>query len=197
MHDDQDLISAWIAREIVPHESAVHGWLSRRWSHVVDVEDVIQDAYCRIANLTSVDHITHPKAYFFRTAHAVVTDMMRRAGIVNFTSMTQIDWSNVIDGDPLPDRVLEAAQELDRTNRLLAQLSDTHRRAIELRRVEGLSRKETADRLGVSEDALKKQVERGMRQVIKAMAEQDAHMDGGERETIERKAEVIGKHRPH
>jgi len=195
MSDENDTISAWLARNIVPHERDVRNWLSRRWHHVVDLEDVIQEAYCRLANLASVDHIESPRSYFFRTVHAVATDMMRRAGIVNFTSMTQIDLSNVIDNSPLADRVLEANQELERVNRLLAELSETHRRAIELRRIEGLSRRETAERLQISEDALKKYVERGMHRILKAMAEQDAHIENHQQENVEREAEVIGKHR--
>lgn len=197
MDDEHDIISAWIAKEIVPHERSVRNWLSRRWHHVVDVEDVIQETYCRVANLASVDHIENARSYFFRAAHTVVTDLMRRAGIINFHSMTQIDWSNVIDSEPLADRVLEASQELERVNRLLSLLPDTHRRAIELRRIEGLSRRETAERLGVSEDALKKHIERGMHRVIKAMAEQDARMDDDERGDVEQMVDVIGKRRPH
>src|SRR3546814_3068072 len=59
MHQNSDII-AWIAREIIPHEVAIRKWLARRWSHVIDVDDVIQEAYCRIANLASVDHIDNP-----------------------------------------------------------------------------------------------------------------------------------------
>ena len=84
MHQNSDII-AWIAREIIPHEVAIRKWLARRWSHVIDVDDVIQEAYCRIANLASVDHIDNPGGYFHQTASAVVTDQMRRAGIINFT----------------------------------------------------------------------------------------------------------------
>src|SRR3546814_4166544 len=78
MHQNSD-ISAWIAREIIPHEVAIRKWLARRWSHVIDVDDVIQEAYCRIANLASVDHIDNPGGYFHQTASAVVTDQMRRS----------------------------------------------------------------------------------------------------------------------
>ncbi|MBB4632651.1 RNA polymerase sigma factor [Sphingosinicella soli] len=197
MNDENDTISAWLAREIVPHERDVRNWLSRRWYHVLDIEDVIQEAYCRLASLASVDHIECPRSYFFRTVHTVATDLMRRAGIVNFTSMTQIDLSNVVDSGPLADRALEAKQELERVNRLLAELSETHRRAIELRRVEGLSRRETAERLQVSEDALKKYVERGMHRILKIMAEQDERVENGEPDNVEREAEVIGKQRRH
>lgn len=196
MYDQYDIIAAWIAREIIPVEGTVRGWLSRRWGHVVDVEDIIQDAYCRIANLASVDHIENPKSYFFSTAHAVVKDALRRAGIINFTHMTQIDWSNVMDGEPLADRVLEGSGELERVNKLLSQLSETHRHAIELRRIEGLSRKETAERLGVSEDALKKHVERGMRQLITAMTEQDERANPGGQED-QPKVKTIGIRRSH
>lgn len=197
MVDEHDIISDWIAREIIPLERAVHRWLSRRWRHVVDPEDVIQEAYCRIASLGSVDHIDNPKSYFFRTAHTVVTEKMRRGGIINFTSLTQIEWSNVIDNEPLADRALEAGQELERVNGLLSQLSDTYRRVIELRRIEGLSRKETAERLGVSENEVKNHLVRGLQKVMKTIADQDARMSGDEEEAIEQKAEVIGKHWPH
>ncbi|MDE8651220.1 RNA polymerase sigma factor [Novosphingobium album (ex Liu et al. 2023)] len=198
MDDESDIIAAWIAREIVPHEGRIRNWLSRRWHHVIDIEDVIQEAYCRIASLASVDHIDNPAGYFHRTVNAVATDMMRRAGIINFTSMTQIEWSNVIDGKPSADRALEACQELERVDGLLARLSDTYRKVIELRRIEGLSRKETAERLGVSENDVKNYLVRGLRKIMQTMAEQDARMDGDddEREANDKKVEVIGTHRP-
>lgn len=183
MVDEREIISEWIAREIVPQEAAVRRWIARRWRHTVDVEDVIQESYCRIAGLASVDHIDKPAAYFFRTAHAVATDAMRRAGIINFTSMTQIEWSSVMDSAPLADRALEAGQELERVRNVLAVLPDTSRRVIELRRIEGLSRRETAERLGVSENEVKNHLVRGLQKVMKSIADADAvHAGDGEQE---------------
>ena len=195
--DENGDITAWIARAVIPHEASIRRWLTRRWGHIVDVEDVIQEAYCRIASLASVDHIDNPGGYFHRTASAVVTDMMRRARIINFTSMTQIEWSNVIDGEPLADRALETRQEFDRLNGLLGMLSDTGRKVIELRRVEGLSRKETAERLGLSENDVKNHLVRGLQKIMGAMAEQDGLTDGEAPLAIEKKDELIGKRRPH
>lgn len=197
MGDQCDTVAAWIAREIVPHEAAIRRWLARRWGHAVDVEDVIQEAYCRLAGLASVDHIDNPAGYFHRTAHAAASDLMRRAGIINFTLMTRIEWSDVMDGEPLPDQAMEASQELERVRGLMSALPDTCRRVIELRRVEGLSRKETAERLGVSENDVKNHLVRGLQKVMKRMAEQDARMGGDEQANAGRKAERIGKHRPH
>jgi len=196
MGDERDTISAWIGREILPHESAVRNWLSRRWRNVVDPNDVIQEAYCRIASLTSVDHILSPAAYFHRTAHMVATDIMRRSGIISFISMTENEWLNVIDTEPLADRAMVADQELKRVNGLLSELSDTCRKAIELRRIEGVSQRETARRLGVSEDVVRNHLVRGVQKVLKAMAAQEAQMTSDKQETIEKKAEAIGTSRP-
>ncbi len=196
MDDEGDIITDWLAREIVPHEAAIRKWLSRRWQHVVDIDDVIQEAYSRLAGLDGIDHIHNPAGYFHRTANAVVTDILRRSGIIKFTSLTQIEWSDVMDGEPSADRVLEASEELGRVSGLLSALPETSRRVIELRRIEGLSRKETAERLGVSENDVKNHLVRGLRKVMNAMAEQDA-ASSPDREVLEQKAEVIGKHRSH
>jgi RNA polymerase sigma factor (sigma-70 family) len=186
MDGERDIIAAWVAREILPHESAVHGWLARRWRNIIDPDDVIQEAYCRISGLASVDHIDNPVGYFRRTVSAVVTDTLRRSGILNFISMTEIEWLNVMDSEPLVDRVLEASQELERVNSLLFELSDTCRRAIELRRVEGLSQREAAQRLGVSEDVIRNHLVRGVKKVLNALSEQDENIDHAAKEERER-----------
>ncbi|CAN7460382.1 sigma-70 family RNA polymerase sigma factor [Phenylobacterium sp. LjRoot164] len=165
-------------------------WLARRWRGAVDAEDVIQEAYCRIAGLARVDHIDNPAAYFHRTVHTAATDMARRAGANNLVSVTQEDWFGVIDSRPLQDRALEAAEELHRVNALLSGLSDTCRRVIELRRIEGLSRKETSERLGVSENDVKNLLVRGLQKVLKTIAEQEA--EGEDQEQARRKVQANG-----
>ena len=188
---DEDLVSAWIGREILPHERGVRSWLARRWGHVLEPNDVIQEAYCRIASLGSVDHIRSPMAYFYRTAQTVAADIMRRSGVINFTSMTEIEWLNVMDSAPLADRTIAAAQEIERVNGVLSELSDTARKAIELRRIEGVSQRETAERLGVSEDVVRNHLVRGVQKVLQRLAAQDAEMSGDARETMEQKAEAV------
>lgn len=79
MVDQRNIIAAWIAREILPNEHVVRRSLRARWRGVIDIEEVIQEAYCRIANLASISHIDNPVGYFLRTAHAVAADGLRRA----------------------------------------------------------------------------------------------------------------------
>lgn len=185
MDGKRDIIAAWVAKEILPHEAAVYGWLARRWRHAIDPDDVIQEAYCRIASLSRVDHIENPVGYFRRTVHTVATDMLRRDGIFNFTAMTEIEWMNVMDSEPLADQVLEASQELERVNALLSQLSDVGRQAIEMRRIEKISQRETARCLGVSEDVIRNHLVRGVKKILGAIAAQDAQASYAEgKETV-------------
>ena len=165
---------AWIAREILPHEAIVRHWLAKRWSGVLDVDDVVQEAYCRLSELDSIAHIQNPKAYFFTTARAVAIDMTRAAKLACVGQLTEMDWQNVMDDSPLPDRAAESAQELSRTAAVLSSLSWTCRQVIELRRIHGLSQAETASLLGVSEHVIENHIVRGVRRMLKAIEEQDA-----------------------
>lgn len=173
MNDDRVKIARWVATEILPHEGAVRRWLVSRWRSRVDVDEVIQEAYCRIAALASVDHIKNGRAYFFRTADALAIDIARRAKVASIVPVKENDWLNVIDDEPSADRALEASQELGRVNDLLSKLSWTCRRVIELRRLEGMSQKETAQHLGVSESVVENHMVRGIKSVLNAMADQD------------------------
>jgi RNA polymerase sigma-70 factor (ECF subfamily) len=173
MDDLRDSIAAWVSREVLPHEGSVRLWLVRRWGSAVDADDVIQETYCRISALPSTEHVENGRAYFFRTAQSVVIDGARRAKVANGAALTENEWWNVMDQKPLPDRQVEALQELERVDGLLGMLSWTCRRVIELRRIHGLSQKETARQLGISENVVENHVTRGLKRVLKAMAEHE------------------------
>ncbi|MEN3749140.1 sigma-70 family RNA polymerase sigma factor [Sphingomonas sp. HF-S3] len=180
MRKEQDIVARWVAREILPHEARVRAWLTRHWRGAIDVDDVVQEAYCRLAGLASIDHIESPLAYFRRTAHAAAIDAVRRTTAKNIVSMTENDWFDVMDEGPCAERIVESAQELGRVRGALASLSDTCRRVIELRRVEGLSQRETAQRLGVSENVVENNMVRGIRRVLGIMAGEDADAGTGD-----------------
>lgn len=191
MQRDQDIVARWVAREILPHEGRVRAWLAGRWRGAVDVDDIIQEAYCRLSALTSVGHIENPLAYFRRTAHASAVDILRQTTAKNILSMTGNDWFDVLDESPAVDRAMEATEEWGRVNSVLATLSDTCRQVIELRRIEGLSQRDTAERLGVSENVVENNIVRGIKRVLAVMAHQDAETGGDE---DKREVARIGKY---
>ena len=174
MSSDRCSIVAWIAQEILPHEAIVRSWLRRRWGHALDIDDAIQEAYCRLSELESVGHIRNPRSYFFATVRAAAIDLLRAAKVANADRMTEIDWEHVMDDGPTPERVAEAGQELLRLQGLLSGMPWTCRQVIELRRLHGLSQAETARQLGVSECVVENHIARGLKRLLKAMAEQPA-----------------------
>ncbi|TNE41397.1 MAG: sigma-70 family RNA polymerase sigma factor [Sphingomonadales bacterium] len=178
MSRERETTAFWVSREILPHEPSVRAWLARRWNDTIDHDDVIQEAYCRIAALPSIDHIRNGRAYFFTTARAIVMDMFRQAKVVNQTDVTEIEFLDVEDEQPLADRVTVGRQELKRIDGVLGSLSATCRRVIELRRLHGLSQKETAHKLGISEHSVENHVTRGVRKVMKIIADQDGGSHG-------------------
>lgn len=170
MDEGRAKIVAWVGREILPHEADVRAWLRRSLVPDGDVEDIVQDAYCRLIALKSISHIASPRAYFFTVARAIVIDRVRRSRVVRMETLTEIDALNVVLDEPSPERIAAGRRELDRVRRMIAALPDRCRRVFELRKIEGLPQREIARLLGVTETIVENDVVRGQRLILKALA---------------------------
>ena len=73
-------------------------------------------------------------------------------------------WTNVS-----PERHAGARQELQNLAHAFDSLSDKCRHIVWLRRIEGLSQRQTAERLGLREVAVESQLARGMRALARAV----------------------------
>ena len=171
MIEDRAMIVAWVGREILPHEADVRAWLRRSLVAEGEVEDVIQEAYCRLLSLKTTSHIANPRGYFFTAARAVVIDHLRRSRVVHMETVTEIEALNVVLDEPSPERVAAGRRELERVGRLIAALPERCRRVFELRKIEGLPQREIAHVLGVSETIVENDVVKGLRLILKAQAE--------------------------
>lgn len=171
MDEGRARIVAWVGREILPHEADVRAWLRRSLVSDGEVEDVIQEAYCRLLALKSVGHIASPRAYFFTAARAVVVDYVRRSRVVRMETVTEIEALHVVLDDPSPERVTAGRRELERVRRLIAALPERCRRVFELRKIEGLPQRDIARLLGVTETIVENDVVKGQRLILKALAE--------------------------
>ncbi|NWK94319.1 RNA polymerase subunit sigma-24 [Sphingobium lactosutens] len=166
-------IIAWVGSNIVPYEGELRAWLRRRALPPQDIDDIIHDAYVCIAQLSDVDHIRNGRAYLFTTARSVMLRRVRRDRIVRIESLTEVEAMTVQDADPGPERLASARQELARVQRLIAALPDRCREIFHLRRVEGLPQRQIAERLGLTEHIVEAQAARGLKIIMKAIAEED------------------------
>lgn len=170
-------IARWLAREILPHEGDVRAWLRRSLVVAGDVDDVIQEAYCRLADLKDPARIVSPRAYFFQTARSIVLEQMRRARIVRIEAVTEIDALRIEWDEPSPEQIVGGREELHRVMQAVAALPDRCRRIFEMRRILGLSQRDIAQRLGVSEHVVENEATRGLKAVLKHLGE-DAQSQG-------------------
>jgi len=165
---------AWVAKEIMPCEPAVRRWLARSRVPADQIDDFIQEAYCKLAALPSVEHIARPDAYFFQVVRSLVTQEIRQSRIVSIETFTEIDALPVLSDDPSPERIIAARRELAEVLRLIGELPSRCRKVIELRKIEGLPQKEIAARLGITETIVENDVVKGMRLVSQALRKKSA-----------------------
>jgi DNA-directed RNA polymerase specialized sigma24 family protein len=175
-------IVAFVGGQILPHEADVRAWLRRSGSAPADIDDVVQETYCRLAALDSVAHIANGRAYFFRTARNIAIEKIRRARIVRIDCVTEIDALNVVDDEPSPERVVAGRRELGRVQHVdrgatRAVSTDLHPSPDPRPVAEG-DRRAT----GVTENVVEMQSARGLRLILRALSEADGARSSGSRQ---------------
>lgn len=159
--------ASWIAMHILPYEREVRRWLAGRrlLGRGYDVDDIVQEAYARIGD-ADVSTIRNPRAYFFQTVRNLVLEHRKRDRIVPFEGLADCDLQGVMAQDPDPERVVSDRQDISRLEAVLASLPPQCRQAFVLRKVHGLSQREIAARMGLSESTVEKHLAKALRLVL-------------------------------
>jgi len=158
-----DSLNNWFAREILVHESALMRYLLRSWFRREEIHDLRQEIYVRVYEAAAKTRPAMPKSFMFTTARHLMTDRLRRGRVVSIEAVGDIDALNVLIDEISPERRLGARQELKRLTDAFDRLPDRCREVVWLRRVEELSQKAVAARMGISEKTVEKQVAKGAR----------------------------------
>jgi RNA polymerase sigma factor (sigma-70 family) len=144
----------WLSQHVLPHEAALRAWLSARRVINLDVDDIVQETYAKLAALDSVENIRNARGYFFRTAYSIVLTHVRRARIVPMQAIAEIEFLNLPSDEPLADRKLQDREQLQSLAEAIASMPKSCRHVFVLRRVHGLSQKEVARQLRISENTV-------------------------------------------
>jgi len=182
-------LDQWFATEILPHERLLLRYLLRVWRNSSDVPDLLQEVYVRVYESARTQLPRQPKPFLFATARNLMADQIRRRRIVSIdTAGRDTEYLNAMVDELSPERQLNAGQELHRLAVAFDSLSDRCREVIWFRRVEGLSQRETAERLGLTEEAIESQLARGMRALARAIFNADADGPGAPKIPKERRS---------
>jgi RNA polymerase sigma-70 factor (ECF subfamily) len=146
---------------VLPHEPQLRAWLRRRSLGGLEIDDVIQETYTRLVAVESVSHIHDARSYTFQIAGSVVIDHLRRRKVVPISSVPDLDYLEVVSEDPSPERQVIDRDELTRLAHMIGVLPGKVRDVFTLRRVHGLSQREVAERLKLSESTVEKHMARG------------------------------------
>jgi RNA polymerase sigma factor (sigma-70 family) len=152
----------WLARNVLPHEALIRARLSDVYVPDLDIEDIIQEMYARILSVPSLEAIRYPRQYAIQTAKSIVVDHMRHARVISIASSGSLEQLNIAFPEASTEERLEFQGEIQEIASALAQLPVACRETLILRRIEGLSQKETAQRLRVSEKAVEKYMSKGV-----------------------------------
>lgn len=158
-----DTLNNWFAREILVHEGALMRYLLRSWSRREEVPDLRQEIYVRVYEAAARARPASPKSFLFATARHLMTDLLRRRRVVSIDAMGDLEALNVLVDEVSPERRTSARQDLKRMAAAFDRLPDRCREVVWLRRVEELSQKEVAARMGISEKTVEKQIAKGIR----------------------------------
>lgn len=167
-------LAEWVAAYVLPCERKVRAWLLRRTS-AEDVDEIIQDAYCRLAKLDDVSHIDRPDAYFFSIARNLLVRRLRRQQIVPFEVIAEVD--AYLDDQPSPEKQAADKRDYARLMELMAALPERCRRIVQLRKIEDWSQKRIAEHLGTTEKAVEKQIWLGVNAIRAAWSMADDAAD--------------------
>lgn len=153
----------WFATEVQPHRPALRAWLLARFPTLPDVDDIVQESLARLVQAREVSPIRSAKALLFTTARHLALDAVRRQRVVAFEPITD-------DTDPTvltdaADVVASVAkqQELELLTQAIQSLPERVRQIFTLRTAYGLTQKQIAGKLGVSESTVEKQMAQGIR----------------------------------
>jgi RNA polymerase sigma-70 factor (ECF subfamily) len=157
-----DQRALWLATHVAPHEPALRAWLAGRIIVGLEIDDIVQETYTRLILLQSVDGVRNPKTYAFQTAYSVMMTHLRRSRVVSFKAMSDIDYLGAAADDPSPEQQTADRDELRHLADAISQLPPRVAEVFRLRRLQGLSQKEIAAQLGISESTVEKHMGKGI-----------------------------------
>jgi RNA polymerase sigma factor (sigma-70 family) len=186
-----DALEAWFIREILPFEGALVRYLAQRRRNPAEIDDLRHDIYVRILESARHARPTVPKAFLFITARNLLIDRARRDRIVGIEQWVDLESSNVLVDEVTAERQVSGWQQLQRLAKLFDRLPRRCREVVWMRRIQGLTQREVAQRLKLNEATVEKHLYRGLRQLSDAM---HGHRHRKEEPTDEQTDEIEPQH---
>lgn len=162
-------VDDWFVREVLPLEPALLRFLRRNWRNESEILDLRQELYVRLYEAAREGLPTHTRAFVFTAARNLLINHVRRERIVSMEAVADLDSLGQAMDSITPEQQVSSREELRRLQLGLEGLPPRCRQVVMLRRIDGLSQRDVAAQLGISESAVEKHMMNGMRALIDFM----------------------------
>jgi RNA polymerase sigma-70 factor (ECF subfamily) len=154
----------WFKDEVHTHDAKLKTYLRSSFPSV-DVDDVVQESYLRVWLANLARPVASARAFLFTVARHLALDSLRHRkkspiiGVPDLTVLGVIDESrDAAEAAATSDEIALLAEAID-------SLPARCREIIILRKIQHISQRDVAQRLGISEGTVEEQVYRGIRRL--------------------------------
>lgn len=150
----------WFTEEVHPHDSSLKAYVRGAFPDVRDVDDVVQESYMRVWKRQGQRPIESVRAFLFKIARHLALNTLRHERVSPFLDVTDSTVSGVMEDRP---GIAEQACTHEETMILFAAIDALPGRCREvyiLRKLRGISQREIARQLAISEQTVEVQIVR-------------------------------------
>ena len=142
--------------------SPLRRYLSRLLGNTAEAQDIAHDAYIRVYPTVTKQPTEQPEALLYVTARRLAINRLKRRSISPIHT-GPADLDTAASASPSVEQQVMARQELTLLETAIAELPPGCRAVLLLRKVELLSHRAIADRLGIAISTVEKQHARALR----------------------------------
>jgi RNA polymerase sigma factor (sigma-70 family) len=153
----------WFSEEVLPHNTQLRAYLRGAFPSVRDVDDVVQESYLRVWRRQLARPIESAKAFLFQVARRHALDTVRRDRASPFDATVDLARHDAPEETADTASAAAAHEEAELLFAAIDALPARCREIVILRKIDGLSQKEIAHRLGLAESTVQVQASRGLR----------------------------------
>jgi RNA polymerase sigma-70 factor (ECF subfamily) len=149
-------------------------YLARLLGNTTEAQDIAHDAYVRVYPKVQDQSARSPEAVLYTTARRLAINQLKRRSIAPFRPCHD-GLETAASAAPGVAQQVMARQELAQLEAAIAQLPPGCRAVLLLRKIELLSHREIASRLGLAVSTVEKQHARALRLLRAALPAEPAH----------------------
>ncbi len=155
--------SRWFVDHVHCHAPKLRSYIRSSFPTIGDVDDVVQESLLRVWKARAARRIVSTRAFLFTIARNLALDTLRRSRPSLAADVEDIDDLHACEAVKESARLLEQREKIELVAAAIDALPERCREVIVLRKLHGLSQREVAERLNLSEKTVEAHVARGTR----------------------------------